>query len=168
MSELKRLDFTKDGFETKNHKYKFVHALSFERFTQMEKCQAELMFGMDYKKIFDEVKRAFEFLNGNNIKPADCAIVLHNIMTGIAKNIDNKTHPALMLCSLFIKREDEDLSVFDEILAKEKIEDWSKDGYAIQDFFQLATNLATDFIPVYKEVSESFLSKEVAAKKKNN
>jgi hypothetical protein len=45
---------------------------------------------------------------------------------------------ALYICTLFIVRENEDLSDWDFDLANEKIDDWVAENLAVVDFFGLA------------------------------
>ena len=88
------------------------------------------------------------------MKPAEGAVVLHNILKGIV-SLDDKDIPALKICALFIDEEGEDPTVYDEGKMKEKIDCWGKGGMDPIPFFQLAGNLVHRFMEVLKELSQS-------------
>ena len=60
-----------------------------------------------------------------------------------------------MICTLFISREGEDLTTYDEVLNKEKIQDWKKEGIDAENFFTLAFNSVNGFMPVYNGISQN-------------
>src|SRR5690606_6843907 len=79
--------------------------------------------------------------SGNNLLKAhkDACEQLINGMKGIDKLTDEPDeHETLLFCTLFVVRKDEDLSIWDERLAVEKIADWSKEGLPMTLFFSLA------------------------------
>jgi hypothetical protein len=80
-----------------------------------------------------------------------------NLRDGIVDKIEDRSHPALLLCSLFIVTKDEDLTKWDKQDAEEKIKDWETEGIAMMDFFRLAANLVTGFIPILDEISQGSL-----------
>lgn len=49
---------------------------------------------------------------------------------------ESKIDPVLMMCALFINREDEDRSVYDENFMKEKVKDWREEGLDVLPFFE--------------------------------
>jgi len=102
----------------------------------------------------------------NKSKVADAAVIIHNLLNGIAEHLDKRDHPILQLCALFINTKDEDKTVFDEGVTQEKIDNWKKEGYAIEDFFQLAFNFVEGFIPAYNETIQDISQK--AEKAVNN
>ena len=65
--------------------------------------------------------------------------------------MEERVHPALLICTLFCNFEGEDEKIYDEEIMKSKVEDWQKEGYRIDDFFQLAWNLVPGFINVYEQ-----------------
>jgi hypothetical protein len=79
-------------------------------------------------------------------------------MTGINDAMQKRYHPVLLMCTLFINEEDEDVSKYDEQRARDKLEDWKE--YSVNDFFQLAFNLVPDFIENSKEISLNYLKAE--------
>ena len=43
-----------------------------------------------------------------------------------------------------------------------KIDDWNKEGYDVNDFFVLASNLVRGFLPIYGEIFQSISTGEGA------
>lgn len=149
-------------FEANGKKYYVTKSLSVERWRYFEDYQALVGFGRSFQDIFDNVKKAYEALQHPKI--ADASVVLHNILIGIKEKLDKRHHPALMICALFLNYEGENEKIFDEEIMNTKIEDWSKEGYDINDFFQLAWNLVPGFIEHYKEDLQNISSRTKEAK----
>ena len=80
---------------------------------------------------------------------------VHAPILEFKEKLDQRHHPALMICALFVNADDEDQKVYDEAVMNSKIEDWQKEGYDVNDFFHLAWNLVPSFIEVYKEDLQS-------------
>jgi len=154
--ELKKLDFKKKEFKANGTTYYIESELSIDRFRQFEKLQSHVGFGIDFEGIVNRLKDAYEYLNKS--KPADAAIVLHNVLNGIISNIEGREHPIMELCALFINTKDEKRDEFNQDDINKKIADWKE--YAVNDFFQLAFNLVDGFIPIYEEISQNISKKE--------
>jgi hypothetical protein len=166
MSELKvkRLPLDAKYFEANGKKYHVTDRLSVERWRYFEDFQALVGFGRSFDDIFQNVKKAYEKLQDPKI--ADASVILHNILIGVKEKLDNRHHPALMLCALFVNSEGENEKVYDEEIMNTKIADWQKEGYDINDFFQLAWNLVPGFIEHYKEDLQSISSHTKGTKPK--
>ena len=158
--ETKRLDLSKGTFEANGVKYFFSSQMSIDRFIEFERLQAHVGFGKDFKNIYEKLKTAYDHLNKNKL--ADAAVIIHNLVNGIAQNLEGREHPILYMCALFVNREGEDIKLYDEDVAKQKIDDWRKEGYSIEDFFQLAFNFVEGFIPAYNEIIQN-ISQEAEA-----
>jgi hypothetical protein len=63
----------------------------------------------------------------------------YNMIDSVYNNL-NRYPQSLYICSLFIIRENEDVSKWSFELADEKIEDWAKANYNMSDFLALALN----------------------------
>jgi len=149
---LKKIDFEKGKIIGASKKEYFIESeLSIVRFQEFEKLQSHVGFGVDFSGLVNKLKDAFEYLNKS--KPADAAIVIHNAMNGIVQKLENRTHPIMEMCALFINEENEDRTEFNKDKIKQKIDDWKE--YSTNDFFQLAFNLVDNFIPIYEEISQS-------------
>ncbi len=142
-----------DEFNANGHKYIIRTSLTVSRFEEFEKVQVRVGYGVDFRGMFQNMRKAYDYLNESQL--ADAAIVLYNVMNGIKNELDGRENEVLDLCALFICREDEDVAVYDPQMNKRKIEDWKTEGISMESFFTLAFNLVNGFIPVYNQVSES-------------
>lgn len=162
----KRIDLTKQPFSfTANGKeYRVVEELTIGRFEHLDLLEAEFFYGFDMKGLFDRLKEGFEKVNKNKL--GDVAVLLHNLMKGVADKVDKRKPVMLRICSLFLITGDEDTTTWSEELANKKIEDWQKEGYSMSDFFTLAANFLPGFMAAYKESTQDIL--EEAQKEKDN
>lgn len=151
--QVKKLDLDQSFFMANGKKYTVSKSLSVERWRHFEDLQALVGFGRSFDDIFQNVKKAYEALQKPKI--ADASVILHNILTGVKEKLDQRHHPALLICALFINHEEEDQKVYNEEAMKLKIADWQEEGYDINDFFQLAWNLVPSFIENYKDVLQN-------------
>ena len=155
---LKHIDLTQTSFTANGREYLVEKELSVDRFIEFEKLQNELGWGMEFRYLFNKVSDAYSKLNSGKV--ADAAVILANLKDGIVANIEKRTHPALMLCTLFMNQRDEDRRYWSKDLGEQKIKDWVEEGYDVKDFFHLAVNLVQDFIPIFKEISQSTSEKK--------
>ncbi len=160
---LKRIDFEKKELIGKSGKTYFIEEeVTVVRFQEFEKLQTHVGFGVDFSGVVNKLKDAYKKLNDS--KPMDAGIILHNLMNGIVHKIENRSHPIMELCALFVNEKDEDRGVVNKDEMKRKIDDW--DQYSANDFFQLAFSLVKNLIPVYEEISQS-ISQQKKTEKKN-
>ena len=151
--EAKRLNLEEKTFVANGRTYHVTQHVCIDRFIEFERLQAHAGFGIDFKNIYEKLGKAYEHMNKNKL--ADAAVIIHNLANGIGENLNDRAHPILNMCALFINREDENAGVLDEDLMEAKIEDWKAEGYAMNDFFQLAFNYVDGFIPAYNEIIQS-------------
>jgi len=162
--ETKHIDFNEKKFEANGSTYYFSQTMSIDRFVEFERLQAHVGFGKDFKHIYEKLREAYDNMNKNKL--ADGAVIIHNLINGIAENLDKRDHPILQMCALFINREDEDKTVFDPDVNAQKIDDWKKEGYAGNYLFQLAFTFVDGFITIYNEITQDISSQvEEIAKK---
>jgi len=159
--ELKKIDLKEGKFTANGHNYSILSAIPLSRYKAFKKLQIRLAFGMDTKTLLQNCKKAFAYLNSPKPEPANSAIIIHNIMNGIADIEDeSREDPALMICALIIVREGEDEGSYDEKLCAEKIADWEKEGFGPDDFFQLALISMENF----KETFDLYMNQTTASK----
>ena len=154
--KIKKIDLKKPYIEANGKKYTISKSLSVERWRHFEDLQALVGFGRSHDEIFKMVKKAYEALQ--HPKVADASVILHNILTGMKDKLDQRHHPAMLICALFINAEGENEKIYDEKVMNSKIEDWQKEGYDANDFFQLAWNWVPNFIENYKDVLQNISS----------
>lgn len=140
-----------DKFDANGVTYYVLTSLCIERFEQFEQMQIKAGFGVDFGDLFANIRKAYDALNANKV--ADSSVMLYNIMAGIKDNLGARENPILQLCALFICREGEDVTKYDETVATAKINDWKAEGIAMDDFFSIAFSLVNGFTPAYKTVS---------------
>lgn len=157
METLRTVDFSKKHFECGGRKFYLRESLSFVRYREMQKLNLEFGYSATFQDIFKNIKSAWDFLN--QTKLAEAAVVLHNIMYGVAA-LENKDDPAIRLCALFIDEEGEDPTEYDEAKMREKIECWGKELDTLP-FFQLASNIVPGWMPIYNLVLNDGLREAV-------
>jgi hypothetical protein len=154
---IKTLDFKDKQFECGGRTFYIQDSLSFNRYRELQRLSIEFGFSTTFIEIFKEVKKAYDYVQTNK-NWGDLAVTLYNIIAGVAK-LDEKDDPALRLCALFINEADEDVTVFDELKIKDKINCWSKE-LDVSPFFHMAVNLVNGWMPAYRVTSQSILNKE--------
>ncbi|HCC71262.1 MAG TPA: hypothetical protein DEQ09_08950 [Bacteroidales bacterium] len=147
--ETKRLPLKEGKFSGNGHTFTIVDTMCIARWTQLENFQDLLGWGRSFDDLFRQLHKAYELMDEG--KQNEPRIIIHNILTGMKQKLEQRYHPALMLCTLFIIREDEDQTIYNEEFMKEKIKDWTIEGYDINDFFQLAWTLVPGFIKHYQD-----------------
>ncbi len=150
--EVKELDFN-NPFIANGRTYRVKTRLSVARWIQFEIAQIELAHGVSFADMIKNWQTAYDL--ANKMKLADIAVLAHNQLTSIATRLEDRTHPVLKICSLFVNYDGEDEIHWDEDLVKEKQNDWTEEGYSMQDFFQLAYQLVPQLLAVLDETSLS-------------
>jgi hypothetical protein len=161
--ELKKLPFDKNEFTANGKVYKIKNTLTVSRFNEFEKLQNHYGFGLSFESVVGKLNQSIDMANKG--KGVEAWNIIYNLKEGIASRLEDRSHPALLLCSLFIVTDDEDLTSWNEKEQRSKIEDWNREGYDVNDFFVLASNLVTNFLPIYGEIFQS-TSKEAKGKSK--
>ena len=168
---IKRIDFKKPYIECINgkdepRKYYIHDTLSVARFEIFEDVHMMLAKGRDYGAVFNSQKKVHELLNQSKV--ADAAIENYNSMMLVKEKLEKRFHPALRLVALFANLEGEDMTKYDEVQQNKKIDDWVREGFAMNDFFTLAFSFANDILESYNETFQEYLKpvkKQKASKK---
>ena len=156
MTGLKKIDFEKGFFMANGSKYIINGSLSTARYAKKDELELELSFGTNYSATMALIKKAYASLNGNQIKPADAAVHLYNIMQSIT-DAQQREPTILRYCALFCNEVNEDISVYDDDVMQKKIDDWHAEGLDVGDFFILAVNLVEGFKADYLETTQNSL-----------
>ena len=162
--QLKRIDFDKPDIPANGKNYVVQKDLSIARFKELEQMEVELYYGVTMQGMVDKLKDAFEDLNKSKI--ADSSVKIYRILEGIADKVDRREPVALRICTLFLVTEDEDVTKWDEDLAKQKIKDWQEEGYVVDDFFSLAAALVPGFLKDYLSIMEGTFLTEAGIERK--
>lgn len=150
INEPRAISLKDRSFEANGKKYWIADKISIDRWKQYEKLQPRLTYGVTFKQMQANLTRAFSLLNKPNPEPLNAGIILHNILKGIENADDEKNVPAgLLMCTLVMNRDGEDVGVYDEAIAYDKIDDWKKEGLDILSFFAWAMNSIEGFRETY-------------------
>jgi hypothetical protein len=163
--KLRTIDFKEKQFECGGRVFYIQDSLSFNRYRELQRLSIEFGFSTSFIELFKEVKKAYDYVQTNK-NWGDLAVTLYNIIAGVAK-LEEKDAPALRLCALFINEADEDVTIYDELKIKDKINCWGKE-LEINPFFNMAINLANGWMPAYKVTSQSILNEESEAKRETS
>ena len=155
--KLKKLDLSKDEFTANGTKYFIKNTLTVKRFIEYEKLQNHFGFGLGFQQLHDKLKDSIDLANKG--KGVQAWNIIFNLVEGIAHRIDERTHPALLILSLFVVTEGEDLSTWVEKDQTKKFDDWNAEAIDINDFFELAVNLVRGFLPIYNEIIKDISAK---------
>ena len=153
VGEVKRLTLEDGVFKTDKHTYTIHDMLSVERFERYEELQIKMAWNMGFAELHALIGQAIEL--GNKGKGVEAWAKVVGLRDALNERLTDRVHPALLLCTLFFLREDEDPKKLDEKIAKEKIQDWRDYGFAIQDFFVVASNLVIGFRESYEEAIQT-------------
>ena len=167
MSEAKKIDVSAGSFTANGRKYRVAEVISVERFKQYEKLEPKLTFGLSFEEMFKNLRKAYDATNEQRF--ADASVIIHNMMSGI-KDLENdkRIHPALAMCALVINFEGEDTGVYDEAVTLQKIDDWTKEGLNMLDFFTLALNSIRGFRETYLLFIQEQAKREVSLFEKDD
>jgi hypothetical protein len=144
--QLKTFEIDSGYFDAAGKRYFIEDTLSFNRFEKLREYTLEMGFSATFLEIFNNLKKAWDLMNKQ--QPSDAAVVIHNIMNGIGR-LEKKDDPAFRICALFCNTEDEDTTVWDEAVERQKIEDWGGE-YNVTPFFWLAAAKVNGWLPAYK------------------
>lgn len=126
-----------------------------ERWSQYEKMSLVVGYDANFQAMYQNLTQAMELCNGvvtkeNNF--TDLVMHLNAMQEGVVSAANSRYNQAMYLCSLFIVRDDEDLTTWSEAEAEAKIADWNAEGYDVQDFLWLALSGLRGFESAYKSI----------------
>ena len=149
--ELLRIDFEKGELITPKKRYVMQESLSMKKYSEFEKLQAQMAFGITFQDIVDQDQEMINLFNQSRIAEAMTIVVNRKEMLPVYK--EEKRHAVLNIAALFLIGEDEDPKKYSEQRIKENIQDWIDSGVDYKDFFQLAVNVVPGLLAVLKETS---------------
>lgn len=136
--KLKKIDLDTGRFTANGRDYYVDSELTADRFYKMQELSYDLGFGVSYEELYGNLGQLYELLNAQ--KFADCSVLCHNMMNGIA-DLENRQMPVLKYCSCFINYKGEDTRYWNEQESEEKIKDWLEEGIEFQGFFLLSLTM---------------------------
>jgi hypothetical protein len=160
----KTLELKTRVFEANGRKYYVTDKLSMKRWKEYEKLVPRLAYGCDFKDVQNTLLKVWEALNNKHGRLAEASVLVHNLMSAINDVEDEKRiHPAMLVAALCINREGEGWNEYDENLQLEKIEDWEKEGYDVNSFFQFALTTISGLRETYIAYIEAEAKKAIKA-----
>lgn len=143
--------------------YHIEKQISIARYIKYEELELEMGFGKTFGEVFDICQAAMTDINGH--KQGEAYVKLYNLVYGI-KNFDNKHPFVLRYCALIINAEGEDRGVINDDMINVKIENWTKEGLDIADFFQYVVTSLPAFRDRYKKLMETYSTNQSDQSKK--
>lgn len=133
------------------------------RFSRMELMGGVLGLDASLKSLLASTKKYQDIA----FEDAPAAIkvkkmVMHSeaVLEGIRSAGKNRYAKAFFMCTLFIVRPNEDMTVWNEDEAQAKIDDWNAEGYNEHDFLELALTILPGFISAYKRENKTWTDLE--------
>lgn len=130
-----------------------VTRLPLFRFQEYERKRIEWAFSADFSFIQGKHREAMKHCTPQGYQMA--FTILFNLDLG-ALDIQAKKTLELMICTLFIAREGEDLTTWDNNLAFDKINDWHKEKLAVGFFLKFAVNTVGSLTNVLEQLFQEF------------
>ncbi len=143
--EAKALHFTANG-----KTYVIENRLSIARKIICDQLVLELEYGGNMGETFKDWRNVYDLCNGQ--KFADIAVLAHNRMEGV-KKWEERHDQVLLLCALFINRDDEDRRFITQEEMQLKISDWEQEGIEYAFFLQLAKMLLSERTKSWSDTS---------------
>lgn len=143
---LKRIDFKKGYFDANGVRYHIGNSVSFGRYKEYVKFQLYFAGGFTIEEMKSYIDFVIQQVSGPvtgmaNHKVLEASI---NKQEAIKNFIDSEYDRYFEFCTLFINREDEDITTWSKSLAASKIDDWNKGLLDPADFFLLAANMSSE------------------------
>ena len=131
-----------------------AEGFSIERFNQYEILSLALGYGATFQQFTQQLNAAIALANDAAVGKAtfvDLVLQLDAIKQGINTSSQQRNSMALTMCTLFIVEKEEDLTQWSEEMAAEKIENWNKEGYDVNDFLVIALSSVAGFSEIFRE-----------------
>lgn len=154
---LKKINFDQKEFTGKSGEVYYIQEhLSISRLEVYQRMEVEATFGTSFDSMFGAFRKIYDAVgSGNDVMKALRTVteIAYNQMNTIKNFHLHDHHRILMFCTLFVNRAGENISAWDENLAKEKVADW--DEYDVADFFFLAARGISGFKEAYSFVMQN-------------
>lgn len=137
--QASRIDPEKGWFIANGRKYYVQDVLTMGRLKHYKRLMHVLAFGATVEDHIKFVKFVIAQMSGPVTFLATHKILenAYNVEKSYTDFIHDETDPWFRFGALFINREGEDISAYDEKVVQSKINDWIKEGLDTNDFFLL-------------------------------
>jgi hypothetical protein len=174
IKELKDLPRDSDGqisryFIANGNKYKICsvdEVLSPTRYTEFERMSIVAGFSMNFDVLFARLQdlegKIYEIEEAKQQSKTPAIVLINAIQNGIVKSGEMRWEQTAYFSTLFIVRENEDLTKWTIEDAGDKINDWNTEGYKMTDFFFLTALSIPQFAKRYSDtISEQMKMQRV-------
>lgn len=140
--------------------------LGIVRTSEFMKMEIVNGIGMSIADVMDYIRKLKNEINNfgrNKGNFLEAGLLVKALEDDLMK-ITRKRHAVnFMFLTLFVVREGEDLTKWEEEEQNEKIDDWNKEGFNEVDFLELGLSMVTGFVETFKRYSQQPGSKESEA-----
>lgn len=150
--QLKNIDLKKPMFTANGKEYYIESQMSIERYCEWQVLEKELAFGVDFEKMYGNLKKLYTMINKQEF--ANAAVALNTMITGVSR-IKDQEPTILKMVALFINEKNEDRTKWSQDNYVTKIQDWKTEGIPIQDFFALALTLVPGLSDAYNTAMQA-------------
>ena len=140
-----------DSFTADGIKYKILpieQAITPVRYFAYEGLKFSYSFDLSPETVAAQMAKAHNIINSavmgktkpNDINVMDALTIIYGMVETLkqpTKTTISRGRYMMLICSLFIVEDGEDLTKWDESMAEKKIERWNKEGFSMMDFFLL-------------------------------
>jgi hypothetical protein len=139
-------------FKTTEHTYTIIggDVIGIEWYTYFQKRSVQMGFARNFQQIRNELQEIFISL-GTEASKSNAIVRIKAMMDAVVDFGNEQFDASIWICTLFVMREDELISEYNEQIALEKIEDWKKHGYSEMDFFLLAGSAVPGYAELFSQ-----------------
>lgn len=157
-------------FEANGNKYRILDpttdGITIDRYTKFQQMSLVAGYNTTFAGFTKNIDRASEIVNnivrGKN-ELTDLILHLAGMKRGIVDAMNNRFDLTFAFCTIFIVREKEDLTSYDEGLAEEKVADWNAEGYDVQDFFLLSRVMIESYKSIRSAAKQELITAKIIA-----
>jgi hypothetical protein len=128
------------------------------------KFTAQYLSGQDFQGMYHTLSGINDTVNGYADRTkvfTDIVLSIKAAMEGLMEMSKVRFDSSLYLSTLFILSDGEDITEWSLADADIKIEDWSKEGYRVDDFFTLAGNMAVLYLKELRRLADLMTAAQV-------
>jgi hypothetical protein len=151
-SKISKITVKNDSFTLDGVQWHIEDDVTIGRLPELEKMLHHFINGVELTEQQLILKAAYDDLN--EVKVVDAGRKLYNLLNATIIKNATSINPKLLIATMFINREGEDLTKWDVALAESKIKQWSK--YTGGFFFELADRLSSGILIKIYGISEAY------------
>jgi len=144
------------GKSGKVYKIKTIEdGVTIDRWNAYEKLAVMFQYNASLQQLMNNNQKSIDicdsiFLGDGKYSSKHLVQHLMSVADGFESTTESRHSKALLFCTIFIIREDEDERKWDLKIAHEKIEDWNNTGIDVMDFFFLARSFGLNWANQFK------------------